>query len=920
VSAHITDRATKSGDKREARARQSASSWTQQGAASSTLLQDVGNRAVGRLAGGGLPPGFPTLHARALQAGGIPVPRDVRAEIARRIAAPLGNVRLHTGLQAGQAAEAVEADAYTLGGDIVFGTGRFAPGTSAGRRLLSHELAHVLQQEGMAAKGSPPRKVSRPGDAEELGADALAGSIPRVAAPPGTVLRQQSTAASAASSQGAPQLVSKEIPAYTPSGTFDPAAVDVGALTNEALVTEIFRVYDWLAQHGTGDGDHAAYAILGDRLANERGRRIGIGYVWLQVAGRQLPSTFVGVAAGGEGRRAVTAPDRTTALGPPNDLKDGQIMTADQFQSMLEARGIPTVDAATYARLTMQRQALAQSSGGLGMPELAGTVGGSMPRFRTPLPDIDLGPTALSYPATGTPPPRGQRGIFGEQGMAFSGYSMQQGWGFLEGPSGTAGHAWNAPGFDGVAFRTDGAFELHILDNKAYKASGNVGTSSASALTRNLTQNLDALILRAADPSLNDVPRIVEVRAALQNARAALAAGRSLPPEVKLVITNYGGNKTGVTADLASRGVEFRDLQSTPARGPMAPYTDFLRPLGEPAVRGAAYGGLISFVVEGGIMTFDTREHPYWERELAGATGRGALGGSVASTTERLLAGRLGFGAMGTPRLGGAGAGLGAVVLEGLDIALEERQHSGEEVVLREGRAFVIGGASGYAATVVGGATGTILSSALAGTALGTAVPGLGNAIGFIVGLGVGIAIAYGLSQAIPQVPANIGAGTSSSQTAAQAIQRYEDRPLGPGCFAAETLVSMSDGRRRPIASLAPGDEVLGYDDRLDEFRTVTVLANTSHTGHVCLDVSLSDSRHVRLTAEHPIRSRSLWMPASGLEGGTVVMCLDEEGSLAGAEVSSIVREECPTTVFELSVNDCHTYFAGGLLAHNKNI
>jgi hypothetical protein len=93
----------------------------------------------------------------------------------------------------------------------------------------------------------------------------------------------------------------------------------------------------------------------------------------------------------------------------------------------------------------------------------------------------------------------GARGTAGEQGMGFA-YSQEQGWAFLEGPSGTSGHASNAAGFDGVAFRTDGPPEIHILDNKSLAREGNVG--SATAITDNLGQNLDALAQRAADPRL----------------------------------------------------------------------------------------------------------------------------------------------------------------------------------------------------------------------------------------------------------------------------------------------------------------------------------------------------------------------------------------------------------------------------------
>jgi hypothetical protein len=59
-----------------------------------------------------------------------------------------GGVRVHTDAQAARSARSVNASAYTAGQHIVFDRGRYAPHTSAGQRLLAHELTHVLQQSG----------------------------------------------------------------------------------------------------------------------------------------------------------------------------------------------------------------------------------------------------------------------------------------------------------------------------------------------------------------------------------------------------------------------------------------------------------------------------------------------------------------------------------------------------------------------------------------------------------------------------------------------------------------------------------------------------------------------------------------------------------------------------------------------------
>jgi hypothetical protein len=60
-------------------------------------------------------------------------------------------VRIHTDAQAAESARSVNAAAYTVGRDIVFGTGQYQPHTRQGQRLLAHELTHVAQQSHGAA-------------------------------------------------------------------------------------------------------------------------------------------------------------------------------------------------------------------------------------------------------------------------------------------------------------------------------------------------------------------------------------------------------------------------------------------------------------------------------------------------------------------------------------------------------------------------------------------------------------------------------------------------------------------------------------------------------------------------------------------------------------------------------------------------
>ena len=78
-------------------------------------------------------------------------------------------VRIHADTAAAASAESLAADAYTYGDHVVFNRGRYQPDSSAGRELLAHELAHVIQQEGARPDGAP--QVSQPGDPAERSAD-----------------------------------------------------------------------------------------------------------------------------------------------------------------------------------------------------------------------------------------------------------------------------------------------------------------------------------------------------------------------------------------------------------------------------------------------------------------------------------------------------------------------------------------------------------------------------------------------------------------------------------------------------------------------------------------------------------------------------------------------------------------------------
>ena len=90
----------------------------------------------------------PATVEQALATPGRPLEPPLRQDMEQRFGHDFSRVRVHTDSVAEQSARDVNAHAYTVGRDMVFASGQFAPGTHEGRRLIAHELTHVAQQSG----------------------------------------------------------------------------------------------------------------------------------------------------------------------------------------------------------------------------------------------------------------------------------------------------------------------------------------------------------------------------------------------------------------------------------------------------------------------------------------------------------------------------------------------------------------------------------------------------------------------------------------------------------------------------------------------------------------------------------------------------------------------------------------------------
>lgn len=103
-------------------------------------------RAVNRTG----PDAVPPIVYEVLRSPGEQLDGATRATMQSRLGHDFSRVRVHADAKGAESARAVAARAYTVGDRIVFARGRYEPHTAAGRRLLAHEMTHVVQQRGVA--------------------------------------------------------------------------------------------------------------------------------------------------------------------------------------------------------------------------------------------------------------------------------------------------------------------------------------------------------------------------------------------------------------------------------------------------------------------------------------------------------------------------------------------------------------------------------------------------------------------------------------------------------------------------------------------------------------------------------------------------------------------------------------------------
>src|SRR5260221_11831058 len=133
-----------------------------------------------------VPSRVPPIVHEVLRSPGQSLDDNTRTFMESRLGHDFSKVRVHIDSRAADSARAVNALAYAVGREVIFGAGRYAPHTGAGKRLLAHELTHVVQQRTATADAGSLSIASAQGPERE--ADQIAETIISSQRPPKTLL------------------------------------------------------------------------------------------------------------------------------------------------------------------------------------------------------------------------------------------------------------------------------------------------------------------------------------------------------------------------------------------------------------------------------------------------------------------------------------------------------------------------------------------------------------------------------------------------------------------------------------------------------------------------------------------------------------------------------------------------------------
>ncbi|MGG7566517.1 eCIS core domain-containing protein [Rhodovulum sp. DZ06] len=268
-------------------------------------------RAVQRKPASGAAPAAPAFapsFAPAPFSGGAPLAASVRGPLESAFGRDLSHVRVHDDARAHDAARGIGARAFAAGHDVSFARGAYRPDTAAGRGLIAHEAAHVLQQaQGVHASGGPP-PASALSRALEAEADAAAAAfaagrpVPALApAPRGALQRAPEDAAPPPAAPAAP--TPDRLPAGMTALEDEPRGVGTTRLVLEIANFQMPRdkgAGPWVKEihdKAAGGGRLVFTPIInGASVAAWKEGKENYKKLWLQSYGftheRQIPTAF----------------------------------------------------------------------------------------------------------------------------------------------------------------------------------------------------------------------------------------------------------------------------------------------------------------------------------------------------------------------------------------------------------------------------------------------------------------------------------------------------------------------------------------------------------------------------------------------------------------------------------------------------
>jgi hypothetical protein len=149
-----------------------------------SLQQQVGNCAVRRLLDQQSSEGPIDLDDETVdrinqaRRAGRPLERTFQETVSRIMGHDFSDIQIHTSTEADELSRQLGAKAFTTGQDIFFRQDTYNPHSSSGQELITHELAHVVQQaSGVVGGAGSKMKVNPPGDFFEQEADAIAKAV-----------------------------------------------------------------------------------------------------------------------------------------------------------------------------------------------------------------------------------------------------------------------------------------------------------------------------------------------------------------------------------------------------------------------------------------------------------------------------------------------------------------------------------------------------------------------------------------------------------------------------------------------------------------------------------------------------------------------------------------------------------------------